>query len=230
MDKQKMTAAEAAKQLRQPEGDDGVTMGVQMNKSNRLIYEMTLENLGLQPGDRVLEIGMGNGHFIPALFEQEGSISYVGLDYSAVMVQEAIASNRNMVEQDQVSILEGTADRIPFDAGYFNKVFAVNVLYFWDPPVVSLQEIHRVLQPGGEVLLAFRSKRTMEQLPFVDHGFTLYDEGTVREILEKIGFEVTETRMAVEPPKAAADGSMLVQLENVIMKGVKNFKSGLTFS
>lgn len=221
-----MTAAEAAKQLRQPEGDDGVTMGIQMSKSNRLIYEMTLAHLGLQPGDRVLEIGMGNGHFIPALFEQEGSISYVGLDYSAVMVREAIASNRN----SQVTILEGTADKIPFDAGYFNKVFAVNVLYFWEPPTVSLQEIYRVLQPGGEVLLAFRSKRTMEQLSFIDHGFTLYDEGTVRGILENIGFDVTEIKTAVEPPKAAADGSMLVQLENIIMKGVKNFKSGLTFS
>lgn len=230
MDKPKMTAAEAAKQLRLPEGDDGVTMGKQMSKSNRLIYEMTLDNLGLQPGDRVLEIGMGNGHFIPALFEQEATIQYVGLDYSAVMVQEAIASNRNMVGEGKVSILEGTADKIPFEPGYFNKVFAVNVLYFWDPPAVSLQEIYRALQPGGEVLLAFRSKRTMEKVPFVDHGFTLYDEGTVRDILENIGFDVTEIKTAVEPPKVAADGSMLVQLENIIMKGVKNFKSGLTFS
>lgn len=224
MDKSKMTAAEVAKHLRQPDGDDGVMIGEQMNKSNRLIYEMTLEHLGLQPGDRVLEVGMGNGHFIPALFEQQATIQYVGLDYSAVMVQAAIASNRNMVEEGKVSILEGTADKIPFDAGYFNKVFAVNVLYFWDPPVVSLQEIYRVLQPGGEVLLAIRSKRTMEKLPFVDHGFTLYDEGTVREILENIGFHVAEVKTAVEPPKAAADGSMLVQLENIIIKGVKTLR------
>jgi ubiquinone/menaquinone biosynthesis C-methylase UbiE len=224
MDKPKMTAAEAAKQLRQPQGDDGVTMGIQMNRSNRLIYEMTWESLELQPGDRVLEIGMGNGHFIPDLFEQEATIQYVGLDYSPVMVQEAIASNRNRIDQGTVSILEGTADNIPFDAGSFNKVFAVNVLYFWDPPIVSLQEIYRILQPGGEVLLAIRSKRTMQKLPFVDQGFTLYDEDTVREMLENTGFHVTEVKTAVEPPKTAADGSMLVQLENLILKGVKTLR------
>lgn len=223
MDKPKMTAGEAAKQLRQPVGEDGVTMGIQMSKANRLIYDMTLGNLGLKPGDRVLEIGMGNGHFIPALFEQEATIHYTGLDYSEVMVREAIASNKDRVNDGKVSILEGTADNLPFSDLYFNKVFAVNVLYFWDPPVVSLREIYRVLQPGGEVLLAFRSKRTMERLPFVDHGFTLYEAEDVKEILQNIGFQVGDTESAVEPPKAAADGSMLVQLENIIMKGVKNF-------
>jgi len=219
-----MTAAEAAKQLRRPTGEDGVKMGVQMSKSNRLIYEMTLDFLQLKPGDQVLELGMGNGHFIPALFEKENNIHYTGLDLSDIMVREAIASNRDAIRAGRVQILEGTADTIPFEAGGFTKVFAVNVLYFWQPPAVTLQEIHRVLQPGGELILAFRTKRTMEKLAFVDHGFTLYDSETVQDMLQNIGFQVTEIQTTVEPPKTAADGSMLVQLENVCMRGVKNFK------
>ncbi|WP_343688576.1 class I SAM-dependent methyltransferase [Chitinophaga sp.] len=225
MEQRKMTAAEAAKQLRHPSGEDGVTMGIQMNKSNRLIYEMTLGFLQLKAGDQVLELGMGNGHFIPALFEKENNIQYTGLDLSDVMVQEAIASNRDVIRAGRAQILEGTADAIPFEAGRFSKVFAVNVLYFWQPPAATLQEIYRVLQPGGEVVLAFRTKRTMEKLAFVDHNFTLYDPETVRKILQNIGFQVTDVQTTVEPPKAAADGSMLVQLENVCMRGVKNLDS-----
>lgn len=219
-----MTAAEAAKQLRRPTGEDGVKMGVQMSKSNRLIYEMTLDFLQLKPGDLVLELGMGNGHFIPALFEKESNIHYTGLDLSDIMVEKAIASNRDAIRAGRVQILEGTADTIPFEAAVFTKVFAVNVLYFWQPPAVTLQEIHRVLQPGGELILAFRTKRTMEKLAFVDHGFTLYDPETVQDILQNIGFQVTEIQTTVEPPKTAGDGSMLVQLENVCMRGVKKFK------
>ncbi|WPV67273.1 class I SAM-dependent methyltransferase [Chitinophaga sp. LS1] len=225
MEQRKMTAVEAAQQLRRPTGDDGVKMGVQMSRSNRLIYEMTLDFLQLKTGDQVLELGMGNGHFIPALFEKENNLQYTGLDLSDVMVQEAIVANADAIRAGRVQILEGTADTIPFDTGVFTKVFAVNVLYFWQPPAVTLQEIYRVLQPEGEVILAFRTRRTMEKLAFVDHGFTLYDTETVQEILQNIGFRVTEIQTAVEPPKAAADGSMLVQLENVCMRGVKTLSS-----
>jgi len=225
MDQPKMTASEAAQQLRRPTGENGVRMGIQMNKSNRLIYEMTLDFLQLKAGDQVLELGMGNGYFIPALFEKENNIQYTGLDLSDVMVQEAITLNRDVIRAGRVQILEGTADALPFEAEVFTKVFAVNVLYFWQPPAVTLQEIYRVLQPGGEVILAFRTKRTMEQLAFVDQGFTLYDTETVQQMLQNIGFQVTDIQTAVEPPKAAADGSMLVQLENVCMRGVKNLHS-----
>lgn len=220
-----MTASEAAQQLRRPTGENGVRMGIQMNKSNRLIYEMTLDFLQLKAGDQVLELGMGNGYFIPALFEKENNIQYTGLDLSDVMVQEAITLNRDVIRAGRVHILEGNADALPFEAEVFTKVFAVNVLYFWQPPAVTLQEIYRVLQPGGEVILAFRTKRTMEQLAFVDQGFTLYDTETVQQMLQNIGFQVTDIQTAVEPPKAAADGSMLVQLENVCMRGVKNLHS-----
>lgn len=220
-----MTATEAAQQLRRPTGENGVRIGIQMNKSNRLIYEMTLDFLQLKAGDQVLELGMGNGYFIPALFEKENNIQYTGLDLSDVMVQEAITLNRDVIRAGRVQILEGNADALPFEAEAFTKVFAVNVLYFWQPPAITLQEIYRVLQPGGEIMLAFRTKRTMEQLAFVDQGFTLYDTETVQQMLQNIGFQVTDIQTAVEPPKAAADGSMLVQLENVCMRGVKNLHS-----
>ena len=220
-----MTAAEAAKQLRRPTGEDGVKMGIQMSKANRLIYEMTLGFLQLKAGDHVLELGMGNGHFIPALFEKENNIQYTGLDLSDVMVQEARASNQDAIHAGRVQILEGSADRLPFGEEVFTKVFAVNVLYFWQAPTATLQEIYRVLQPGAELVLAFRTKRTMEKLPFIDHGFTLYDPETVQEMLQNIGFEVNDIQTTVEPPKAAADGSMLVQLENVCIRGIKNLSS-----
>lgn len=208
-----MTLEEAARQLRRPEGEEGVKMGLQMNKSNRLIYEMTMDFLALKPGDAVLEIGMGNGYFVKELFQREPAIQYTGIDMSDVMVaaaREANADNRNVTFHHTQEI-----------AGTFTKVFAVNVLYFWDQPAVTLKEIHGVLQAEGELILAIRSKATMQLLPFVDHGFTLYDAVLAQKLLEENGFKVTEIITAIEPEKLAADGSKLVQLENICLKSVK---------
>lgn len=222
MEKPAMTAAEAARQLRRPDGEAGVQIGLQMNKSNRLLYEMALDFLGLQPGDHILEIGMGNGFFIPQLFEQEPSIHYTGLDLSDCMVAAATRENEALIAAGRVTIVEGRAEAIPVATGSLQKVFGANVLYFWDEPHITLQEIRRVLQPGGELVLAIRSKQTMEQLPFVDHGFTLYDVASATALLEQQGFTVTESKTAIEPQKLAADGSKLVQLENICIRAVKN--------
>jgi cyclopropane fatty-acyl-phospholipid synthase-like methyltransferase len=209
-----MNMDEVARQLRQPEGEAGVNMGLQMNKSNRLIYEMTLDFLALKPGEAVLEIGMGNGHFVQELFQRESSIRYTGIDMSDVMVAEAIRENRHNIH--------ATFHCTKKIEGHFNKVFAVNVLYFWDQPADTLKEIHEALAPEGELVLAIRSKETMRLLPFVNLGFTLYDVESATRLLEDNGFKITEVITTIEPEKLAADGSKLVQLENICLRGMKN--------
>lgn len=208
-----MNLQEVARQLRRPEGAEGVNMGLQMNKSNRLIYEMVMDFLALKPGDAVLEIGMGNGYFVPQLFQRELSIQYTGIDMSDVMVAAARQAN---AENKNASFY--CTDTI---TGSFNKVFAVNVLYFWDQPAVNLKEIREVLKPEGELVLAIRSKATLRLLPFVDDRFTLYDVASVKKLLQDNGFKVTDVITSIEPEKLAADGSKLVQLENICIRGIK---------
>jgi ubiquinone/menaquinone biosynthesis C-methylase UbiE len=210
-----MDMAEAARQLRQPKGEDGLKMGVQMNKSNRLIYEMTLNFLHMKKEDAILEIGMGNGHFVRELIAKEPSIYYTGVDLSAIMVEEARRENEG------ITFHCAAAEKMPVEDTRFNKVFGVNVLYFWDQPAVTLKEIHRILKPEGELILAIRSKATMQLLPFVDNGFTLYDLESATKLLQENGFRVTEVITSIEPEKLAADGSKLVQLENICIRGVK---------
>lgn len=216
-----MTAEEIARQLRQPEGEDGKKVGAAMNKSNAVLYEMLLHFLGIKPGDRILEIGFGNGHFIPALFEKEASIQYTGLDMSETMVAEATMENEARIADGSVKLHLGRTEEMPFTDGAFTKVFAANVLYFWDEPAVALKAIHRVLETGGELVLAIRSKETMRQVPFSEHGFTMYSAEEAKELLEANGFRVNEVQTAMEEPRASTDGSMTVQFENICLRGIK---------
>lgn len=204
---------EVARQLRHPQGEEGVKIGLQMNKSNRLIYEMTMDFLGLQPEDAVLEIGMGNGYFVKELFQRQPDIQYTGIDMSAIMVAEAVQENKDNPR--------ATFFHTQKIAGHFNKVFAVNVLYFWDQPAATLKEIYQALQSKGELVLAIRSEATLGLLPFVDQRFILYDAASAKSLLEENGFKVTEIITAIEPEKLAADGSKLVQLENICLRALK---------
>lgn len=221
MEKPPMNPENLASQLRKPEGADGVKVGLAMNKSNAALYNMLLGFLGLKPADRVLEIGFANGYFIPALFEKEPSIRYTGLDMSQTMVEEATRENDARIVDGTVELHLGVTESMPFADGAFTKVFAANVLYFWEYPDVALKAIHRVLETGGELVLAIRSAESMKQLPFSEHGFILYSEESAVALLQKNGFSVTEVITAVEDAKAPQGGGATVQMENICLRGIK---------
>lgn len=221
MDKPVMSAEEIASQLRRPDGEDGIRVGSAMNRSNAILYDMMLDFLGIKAGDRLLEIGFGNGYFIPALFEKESSIQYTGLDMSETMVAEATRANENRISEGSVKLYLGRTEEMPFPEGAFTKVFAANVLYFWDEPAVAVKAIHRVLDTGGELVLAIRSRETMQPLPFSAHGFTLYNAEEARSLLEANGFRVSEVQTALEDARPSTDGSTTVQFENICLRGIK---------
>jgi ubiquinone/menaquinone biosynthesis C-methylase UbiE len=221
MEKPAMTAGEVGSQLRRPQGENGIRVSLAMNKSNAALYQMVVDFLGIKPGDRILEIGFGNGYFIPALFEKETSIRYTGLDMSETMVAEATRENQARISDGSVVLHLGRTEEMPFAAGAFTKVFAVNVLYFWDEPTVAFNAIHRVLDTGGELVLAIRSRETMLQLPFSTDNFVLYSAEEAKALMEVNGFRVSEVRTATEPPRMSGDGSTMVELENICLRGIK---------
>eukprot|EP01114_Cavostelium_apophysatum_P022043 TRINITY_DN7846_c0_g1_i1.p1 TRINITY_DN7846_c0_g1~~TRINITY_DN7846_c0_g1_i1.p1 ORF type:complete len:271 (-),score=31.72 TRINITY_DN7846_c0_g1_i1:22-834(-) len=97
---------------------------------------------------RVLELGSGTGKFTRLLtpFIEDGSIKeLVAIEPSAQMRQKLIEVVPKVVA------LEGTAERIPFENDTIDVVFAAQAFH-WFATTAALQEIHRVLKPGGKFL------------------------------------------------------------------------------
>jgi len=98
------------------------------------------------PTGSMLEIGCGTGHW-SAFFCQNG-FKVTGLDISEKMLDQAI--HRQL---PGCYFTPGNAEQLLFQDHTFDHVAAMAVLEFVDDPDKAFNEIHRVLKPGGYLLI-----------------------------------------------------------------------------
>jgi ubiquinone/menaquinone biosynthesis C-methylase UbiE len=191
-----------ASQLKHPTGEKGIEMGNMMNETNINMTRHSIQNLQIEAGNKILELGHGNAGHVEFIFDQDENIKYYGLEMSELMFQEARQINRNYVSQKQAffSIYEGNT--IPFEDDSFNKVFTVNTIYFWQEPEKLLSEIYRVLQPKGILCITFAEESFMKQLPFTQFEFELYSTEKAEKLIEKSSFKIINKETLTEKVKS----------------------------
>ncbi|AEE49444.1 class I SAM-dependent methyltransferase [Haliscomenobacter hydrossis] len=189
-----------AAQLRKPSGVFAKQVGKRMNESNRLLYELVLQHLDVQAGNQVLEIGFGNGKFFKDVLLKAEQLKLYGLDFSEQMAQEARKNNTDLIQKGVLDVQMGSSEKLPYNAEMFDAVFCINVIYFWESPATHLQEIRRVLKPGGKFYIGVRPKSVLEKLPFAEHGFHLRDTPEIEAMLQQNGFSLLNTHQQTEPP------------------------------
>jgi len=139
------------RQFGHPSGVFGSLVGLGMALEHRQLHEAVVQKLHLEPVDRVLEVGFGPGTAI-RLAAKEASFT-AGIDPSQEMVRQALRRNRGEVKSGRVQIRCASASQIPFEDGAFTVVFEVNSFHHWDNSEAGLKEVHRVLRPGGRLLM-----------------------------------------------------------------------------
>jgi SAM-dependent methyltransferase len=118
----------------------------------REIANRSMELLALEPGERVLEIGCGNGVFLPLLASAVGETgAVVGLDHAPPFVQQARDRTRDV---PWVRVDEGDAYALPYPNESFDATHCERVLMHLDEPTAALSEMRRVVRPGGRVVVA----------------------------------------------------------------------------
>jgi ubiquinone/menaquinone biosynthesis C-methylase UbiE len=105
---------------------------------------LPLMNLGER--ETVLDVGCGAGWLCRMLASELRESKVVGLDVSDEMIERARAASANFAS---LSFLVGGVDQIPSEDDVFTKVISVESSYYWPDPARGIQEIFRVLAPGG---------------------------------------------------------------------------------
>ncbi len=191
-----------ATQLRQPNGTAGIEISDMMNETNIKMTLHSIEQLNILDNEVVLELGHGNCKHLPFVLEQKSGIIYYGLEISELMNKEAKQINRQYTDSQVAFFRLYNGLRIPYDDNYFDKMFTVNTIYFWDNPLLLLSEIYRVIKPNGIFNITFAQKDFMKQLPFTKFGFTLYDNKKLKQLIDKTSFKIIGSCTQTETVKS----------------------------
>ena len=104
-----------------------------------------LARMPVEAGETVLDLGTGSGYVLRALRETADIGRGYGLDASPEMLRNA----RSYTDDPQVGFLRGDFDALPFRSGSLDHVFSMEAFYYARDPGHTLEEIRRVLRPGG---------------------------------------------------------------------------------
>jgi ubiquinone/menaquinone biosynthesis C-methylase UbiE len=183
-----------AKQLSYPRGFGGWLARLGMNRGNAGINAFLLDQMALEPADRVLEIGFGGGPNIRRFIDQ--TASFVGVDRSADVVRAA--QRRFAAQGSRASFVVGDVEDLPFEDGRFTKAASVHTVYFWTSLERGFHELHRTLQPGGLLAVGFLPKERMDRIGMPADIFTSRDPESLSAAAAGAGFSV-ELRPAPPP-------------------------------
>jgi ubiquinone/menaquinone biosynthesis C-methylase UbiE len=130
----------------------GLTMAFGRGRSARLVADVA----GVGAGDRVVDVGSGPGRFLREAGERGAEA--VGVEPSGQM--RRLAAWRTPASlRERVRVVDGTAERMPLEDGSATVAWAVASFHHWADPDAGLAELHRVLAPGGRLLIAERLAR-----------------------------------------------------------------------
>jgi 2-polyprenyl-3-methyl-5-hydroxy-6-metoxy-1,4-benzoquinol methylase len=168
------------------------------NISVRMREEPCLAFLGAQPHENVLDVGCGLGYFLLLLANRD--VECHGIDVSASSVEYV---RRHITPYVQI----GSCFSIPYPDETFDAVLFCEVIEHVEDDVAALREIHRVLKPGGRIVVStpayegWFTRTYLKRLGHHEGGERHVRDGyyapELQRSLEQAGFRVTQRRLAM---------------------------------
>ena len=162
---------------------------------HRLWKRYTVDSSGVLPGQRVLDIAGGSGDLSRLFARKVGKLGQVILtDINASML--SVGRDRMLDEGLSVPAAQCDAEQLPFPSNHFDCVSVAFGLRNMTHKDRALREMHRVLKPGGKLLVLEFSQVWKPLQPAYDaYSFKLLpvmgkllanDEGSYRYLAESI--------------------------------------------
>lgn len=114
------------------------------------ITDQTLALMDLQASDRVLDLGCGTGWASRRMARVVTAGEVVGIDVADEMLRRAEQASSGI---RNVRYVWGSAERIPAPDNHFTKVLSVESFYYYADQGKALDELRRVLAPGGRLFI-----------------------------------------------------------------------------
>lgn len=176
-------------------------------------YRRILAAAGIQPTDRVLDLGCGIGNILIALAERIEFVKpAIGIDVSPTLIELGRREVGRAGLDRLIDLRVASGRTLPFDDQTFDVVLTSHVIKHLDDDALprTLADVHRVLRPGGRFLLWEFKKSPFSALLFISARatglpppFRLRNEATLHERLLAAGFSAVDrvpTGVFLMPP------------------------------
>jgi ubiquinone/menaquinone biosynthesis C-methylase UbiE len=166
-----------------------------MNARHSKVTDWGLSHIAVQERDTVLDVGCGGGRTVSKLAAIATRGKVYGVDHSRESVAVATRTNRRWIDMGRVEIREGSVSQLPFPQSVFDLVTAVETHFWWPDLPAGMQEILRVLKPGGRLIIVAEvyrgatstvAKLVEKHLPL--SGMTLLSVNEHRELFTNAGY------------------------------------------
>lgn len=108
------------------------------------------DNLELEEGSKLVDIGCGRGFYLKALKKFWPKLKITGVDLNEKYLEE---TERNLVGL-RVKLIKANAEKLPFADNSFDRIIVSEVLEHVSDDRKALAEIHRVLKPAGIAMIS----------------------------------------------------------------------------
>ncbi|MDD2482688.1 MAG: class I SAM-dependent methyltransferase [Candidatus Shapirobacteria bacterium] len=151
---------------------------------------------GLSKNAKVLEAGCGFGHWVFWMAEQGYQAVGVDLAPKAIITAKNYAKKNNL---KNCEFIEGDIRKLPIKDNYFDIIFSFGVIEHFHNPEIILDELKRVLKPGGKIFFSVPNQYSFHTLTRIilkgigkwHLGYERsYSSKSLNILFRKCGFEV----------------------------------------
>jgi SAM-dependent methyltransferase len=227
--------AEQIKHWNEVAGPKWVALHDQITSQIQPLGELALARAGVEPGDRVLDIGCGCGETSIAIARLVGPTGAVlGVDISAPMLERAREAAK-AEGFENVRFEEADAQTAAFPERAKDLLFSRFGVMFFSDPEAAFTNLRKALRPGGR--MSFVCWRALDEnpwmltpalavmphipLPPMDPSapgpFAFADSGRVRGLLERAGFVEVAFEPVDRPLVVGGEGSDLDRVVDFLM-------------
>lgn len=186
--------------------------------TDRLEQDLVLDLLGAASAKTVLDVGCGDGAFSSELARRGGTVT--GLDADAIMIGSA--QERAQRERARFGLVLGSAEHLPFHDAAFDLVVAVTMLCFLRNAEQAVEEMARVLKPGGRLVIGELGRVSLWAVHRRMRGWfgnpvwravRFRTAPQLRQLLSAAGLDVTAVRGAVYYPPSGVMAQILAPID-----------------
>ena len=177
------------KQMQYPKGFLGKVLFAWMTPKTIAHARWTSDLLEIQPEDKIIEIGFGNGANIKLLLQKAIRGSVTGVEISKTAIEMASKKNAKAISEGRVKLHLAHGNTIPSENNVFDKACSVATAYVIEDPGAVFKEMFRVLKPKGRAAITFPVRENfMRFKPVATEGFYLHKLVDLEAAFRNAGF------------------------------------------